>query len=101
MVRIGEVRRRPTGAEQHANRHVVLPKRHRFAERVHVQPFNRAQVSGRRQPVGASANNCYVAFRHVSLLKFEIFFTATILTRKTVTSTRTRRNSSPALFVEL
>jgi len=35
-------------------------------------------VSGRRQPVRASANNCYVAFRHVSLLNLEIFLTVTI-----------------------
>src|SRR5580765_7936923 len=35
----------PTGAQQHALGHIALPENHGFAERVHVQTLDCAQVS--------------------------------------------------------
>ena len=56
--------RGPIGPKKHADGHVTVPKRHRFAEHPDLEAFHLLQVGGCRKPVRTGTQNYYVTIGH-------------------------------------
>src|SRR5579859_3480890 len=69
-VGVGNMGGFPTRAQQHADGHFLLPKRHGLAKGVDVESFDGTEMSGGGQPVRSRAENCYIVSSHYLLLVF-------------------------------
>jgi hypothetical protein len=65
IVGVCDLRGHPIGAKDHAGRHVLFPKRHRFAKHMYIETFHRSQMRGRRQSIRASAKDGYVTIHRL------------------------------------